>query len=106
MKLIIMIVQDTDAMKLMDSLIEHGIGATRLSSSGRFLKRGNTSLIVGVEDEKLEMTMEIVEKCCKKRTKYTLPVSPMSGVYLTGAPVEVEVGGATCFIMDCESRKF
>ena len=106
MKLIFMIIQDSDASKLMDKLIENNIGATRISTSGGFLRRGNTSLIVGVEEEMLEKTLDIVNECCQKRIKYTMPVSAISEAYLMGSPVEVQVGGATCFIMDCECRKF
>ena len=54
MKLIIAIVQDEDANRLVSSLMEAGFGATKLATTGGFLRAGNTTLLIGVEDERLE----------------------------------------------------
>jgi uncharacterized protein YaaQ len=106
MKLIIMIVQDSDALKLMDTLIESEFSVTKMSSTGGFLRRGNTTLMVGVEDEMLDMALKIVEGCCKMRKKITMPISTAGLTYAAGVPMEVNVGGAVCFIMDCNQKKF
>ena len=106
MKLIIMIVQDSDALKLIDALIDDGIGVTKMSTTGGFLRRGNTTLMVGIEDAQTDNTLKIIENCCKKRTKMIMPTSAIGEPYLLGAPIEVAVGGATCFIIDCEQKKF
>ena len=54
MKLIIAIVQDEDAGRLVSALMDKGFGVTKLATTGGFLRAGNTTLISGVQDEKLE----------------------------------------------------
>ena len=49
MKLLIAIVQDADVNFLMDALTDNGYRVTRLSTTGGFLKKGNTTLLIGVE---------------------------------------------------------
>ena len=50
MKLIIAIVQDQDANRLLERLLDNGIGATKLASTGGFLKVGSTTPPTGVEE--------------------------------------------------------
>ena len=73
MKLIIAIVQDEDASRLVSSLMNEGFGVTKLATTGGFLRAGNTTLLVGVE-------------------------AGVSGVY-SPYPIEVMVGGATVFVL-------
>ena len=107
MKLIIAIVQDEDASRLVSSLMGDGYRVTKLATTGGFLRSGNTTLLVGVEDEKLQNAMAIIEKVCKSRKQVATAPSPISGT--TGVyvpyPVEVTVGGATIFVMDVEQFK-
>ena len=104
MKLIIAIVQDEDAGRLMTSLMNDGFSVTKLATTGGFLKAGNTTLLIGVEAEKLEVAMGLIEKTCKSRKQISTAPSPVpnsSGGYLP-FPVEVVVGGATVFVMDVD----
>lgn len=107
MKLIIAIVQDEDSSRLISSLMTEGYRVTKLATTGGFLRSGNTTLIVGVEDEKLDDAMGIIEKVCKSRKQIATAPSPISGT--TGVyvpyPIEVMVGGATIFVMDVEQFK-
>ncbi|MER3557036.1 MAG: hypothetical protein C4302_03585, partial [Thermus sp.] len=48
MKLILAIVQDTDAPGLTKALLEKGFQSTKLASTGGFLREGNTTLLIGV----------------------------------------------------------
>ena len=104
MKLIIAIVQDEDASRLISSLMTEGYRVTKLATTGGFLRSGNTTLLIGVEDEKLAAAMGIVEKVCKSRKQIATSPSPISGT--TGVyvpyPIEVTVGGATIFVLDVE----
>ena len=104
MKLIIAIVQDEDASRLINSLMTEGYRVTKLATTGGFLRSGNTTLLVGVEDDKLENAMSVIEKICKSRKQVATSPSPISGT--TGVyvpyPVEVMVGGATIFVLDVE----
>jgi len=104
MKLIIAIVQDEDASRLISSLMSDGYRVTKLATTGGFLRSGNTTLLVGVEDDKLQNAMSIIEKVCKSRKQIATSPSPISGT--TGVyvpyPIEVTVGGATIFVLDVE----
>ena len=62
MKLIVAIVQDEDAGRLVSALMDKGFGVTKLATTGGFLRAGNTTLISGVQDEKLEEALGIIEK--------------------------------------------
>ena len=103
MKLIVAIVQDEDAVRLVGALMEKGYGVTKLATTGGFLRAGNTTLISGVEDDKLPEALSIIEKICKSREQITASTSPMSGgaggVYVP-YPIKVTVGGATVFVLE------
>ena len=107
MKLIIAIVQDEDASRLIGSLMQDGYRVTKLATTGGFLRSGNTTLLVGVEDDKLKNAMSIIEKVCKSRKQIATspaPISGTTGVYVP-YPIEVTVGGATIFVLDVEQFK-
>lgn len=104
MKLIIAIVQDEDASRLISNLMSEGYGVTKLATTGGFLRSGNTTLLVGVDDEKFENAMRVIERVCKSRKQIATSPSPISGtagVYVP-YPVEVMVGGATIFVLNVE----
>lgn len=105
MKLIIAIVHDEDTHDLVNSLTEAGYGVTKLATTGGFLRSGNTTLIIGVEKEKLEAVMEIIRDVCKTRKGVITPPSPMlgsTGIYVP-TPMEVTIGGATVFVLDVDN---
>ncbi|SHJ51743.1 Uncharacterized protein YaaQ [Clostridium amylolyticum] len=104
MKLVIAIVQDDDAADLLDILTENGFRVTKLATTGGFLKSGNTTLMIGVDEEKIKEVMGLIEDTCKTREQVVTSPSPMAGstgVYIP-YPVEVEVGGATIFVVDVD----
>ena len=67
MKLIFAVVHDDDTNKAVRHLNEKKFRVTRLSSTGGFLRRGNTTLMLGVEDEQVEEVFEILQEECAKR---------------------------------------
>ena len=67
MKLIIAIVQDEDSSRLIGQLMNDGFGVTKLATTGGFLRAGNTTLLVGVDDDRFDTAMGIIEKICKSR---------------------------------------
>ena len=101
MKLIIAIVQDEDAARLVSNLMNEGYSVTKLATTGGFLRAGNTTLLLGVDDEKFKGAMDVIEKVCKSRKQ--IAASPVSMVGVPGAytpyPIEVVVGGATIFVL-------
>jgi uncharacterized protein YaaQ len=105
MKLIICIVQDQDAGALIDDLTEQEYRVTKLSSTGGFLKSGNTTLLVGVDEKDVSPVLKIIEDNCKTRelTTSLLTVTMPGDTYIP-YPLEVKVGGATVFILDVEKH--
>ena len=101
MKLIIAIVQDEDASRLVSNLMNEGYSVTKLATTGGFLRAGNTTLLLGVDEDRFDGAMKIIEKVCKSRKQIaTSPVTMggSSGMYAS-YPIEVTVGGATVFVL-------
>ena len=104
MKLIVAIVQDEDSGRLVSALMDQGFSVTKLATTGGFLRAGNTTLISGVEDDKLDTALSVIEKICKSREQITASTAPMGstaagGVYVP-YPIRVTVGGATIFVLE------
>lgn len=106
MKLIVAIVQDEDASRLVSTLMKDGFSVTKLATTGGFLRAGNTTLLLGVEDDKIRNAMDIIENVCKSRKQMTSAPVTMPGVagsYAAGSyPVEVTIGGATVFVLSVD----
>ena len=104
MKLIIAIVQDEDASRLVSKLINEGYGVTKLATTGGFLRAGNTTLLVGVDDDKFDGAMAVIEKICKSRKQIATAPTSMTGVngVYSPYPIEVMVGGATVFVLSVD----
>ena len=105
MKLIIAIVQDEDAGRLLTGLMQKGFGVTKLATTGGFLKVGNTTLLIGVDDDQVEDAIDSIESVCKSRKQLTAAHTSATGVSGSGYipfPVEVTVGGATLFVLTVE----
>ena len=106
MKLVIAVVSDKDAPLLLDKLIQQGYRATKLASTGGFLKEGNTTLFMGIEEEKVDNVLSIIKSVCRSRSKIVTPITPLSGPGETYMPYSVEVshGGAAIFVLDVEKH--
>lgn len=63
-KLIIAIIRDSDAGAVLDALVAANFRATRIASSGGFLRQGNTTLMVGVEAEKVDAAVGAIKNAC------------------------------------------
>jgi uncharacterized protein YaaQ len=104
LKLIVAIVQGEDAQRTIAALTDKGIGSTRFASSGGFLQQGNVTLLIGVEEAQVEATLQVIRDNCKERSSYLTPVPPLAdpGAFFLAHPVEVEVGGATVFVVSVD----
>ncbi len=100
MKLIIAIVQDEDVDGLTDALIKESHRFTKVSTTGSFLRTGNTSLLIGVEDGVVAQVMAVLRRTCRRRTQIAVPYSPAlePGLLYMPENFEVEVGGAVVFV--------
>ncbi len=102
MKLILAIVNDDDAASVSAALNKAGISATKLATTGGFLKAGNTTFLIGLEDQRVEEAMEIIGTHARKRTQ-VVQDSFLYGNYSNASmPLEITVGGATVFVVDVE----
>jgi uncharacterized protein YaaQ len=104
MKMVVAIVHNEDAGVLVDALLEHEFRATRLHSSGGFLKQSNATVMLGVEDGEVDEVLGIVRKNCHSRSQIVNPMPPIMepGEFFMPYPLEVEVGGATVFVLPVE----
>ena len=103
-KLVVAIVHNEDAGALVDALLDHDFRATRLHSSGGFLKQSNATVILGVDDPQVDDVLDIVRETCHARTQVVNPMPPIMepGEFFMPYPLEVEVGGATVFVLPVE----
>ena len=103
MKLIIAVIQDQDADRTIQTLNQEGHRVTRVATTGGFFSVGNTTLLCGVADERVQDVIGILRTTCERRTRL-IPAGPnvVESAAMMGAFVEVEVGGATVFVVDVE----
>ena len=101
MKLLVAVVHNEDARVLIDALLKHEFRATWLHSSGGFLKQSNATILVGVDDEKVDQIVSLIRENCKARTQTVSPIPPIMepGEFFMPYPIEVEVGGAVIFVL-------
>jgi len=105
MKLVVCIVQDQDSGSLIDDLTERDFRVTKLATTGGFLKAGNTTLLIGVDDAEVDPVIKLIDDNCKTREITTsLLTVTMPGDSYMPFPLEVKVGGATVFILDVEQH--
>lgn len=64
MKLMIAIVRDTDDRQVIDALISRGYRVTRVASTGGFLRRGNVTLLIGLEPDQVQPVLDVMRNAC------------------------------------------
>ncbi len=104
MKMITAIVNKKDAGSVCDNLREQRIAFTKMASTGGFLKTGNVTLLIGIEDEKLPLVLDLIRKNCAQRMEAAPVISNMTGGTAMYQPYQpqVLVGGATVFVTSVE----
>jgi uncharacterized protein YaaQ len=104
MKLMVVIIQDTDANALIKALGKERLEVTKLASTGGFLREGNTTLLIGVEEERVESVKIILKETCRSRKRLVMPTSAVAEhpEPMLSEPVEVPVGGAIAFVVNIE----
>ena len=105
MKIIYAIVSSDDGNRVTDVLTEHQFSVTRLATTGGFLKKGNTTLMIGAEDDKVQEVIDIIKQECGQHQKLTVNMPYISGTAMVNyatMPMTVEVGGATIFVINVD----
>jgi uncharacterized protein YaaQ len=83
MKLIVVILRDNDNEPVSQQLIQQGFRVTRIASTGGFFRRGMSTLMIGVENERVDAAIDVI------RQSTTPPVEPgMRRATLFVLPVE------------------
>ena len=104
MKLAVCIIHSRDKSKVAEELIKSGFKSTIIGSTGGFLREGNTTFLVGVEDKDVDTLMQVIEQNCQAREQVVnmMPYETAQPGAFVAAPVKVPVGGAVVFILDVE----
>ena len=102
MKMVTAIINKKDINNVCKELTNNGIMYTKIATIGGFLKANNTTLLIGIEEEKLDLVLKIIRDNSARRTEYlpSLPLTDSPSMMLNAHPVEIEVGGATVFVQD------
>jgi len=101
-KMVLAIVNYDDANAVTRGLTKGGFSSTKLATTGGFLMSGNVTILVGVDEEKVQAVIDIVREHSNSRKQMIPTTSEMSYGYYPSTPVEVTVGGATIFVVDIE----
>ncbi|MCX6090669.1 MAG: cyclic-di-AMP receptor [Candidatus Atribacteria bacterium] len=102
--LLICVVRDQDAIRLVDALREKQISFTKLASTGGFLREGNTTILIGIDESRREEVVQIIRSQCERREEIiesAIPVNEPIGPYV---PQQVKVvrGGGVLFEVPIE----
>ena len=104
MKLVIAVVQDKDRRRVTDALLERGYKFTNVASTGGFLREGNVTFLIGVEEAQVDEVIATIGAHSKTREQFINVFPPTIEPIGTciPSPVKVQVGGATVFVVDVE----
>ncbi|MBQ6714622.1 MAG: cyclic-di-AMP receptor [Clostridia bacterium] len=104
MKLILAIVNNDDSACVSGELTRGGFSITKLSTTGGFLQTGNTTLLIGTEDDEVEKVKDIIRKHSVTRKKNSPTNSSFGrGLMPTDTSVETEVKGAAVFVLSVDN---
>ena len=101
MKLITAIVSKKDTNEVCKALSEAGFYFTKMASTGGFLTAGNTTLMIGTENDKVAQVLDVIRTNCSRRVE-KMSSNVQLAVPSAVAPTEVSVGGATVFVTEVE----
>lgn len=104
MKLVIAVVQQSDAEAVTQALLERGFFFTQIDSAGGFLREANVTLLIGVQTPLVAEVLRILRLYGQARRRYVNPLMPIvePAEFHVAVPVEVHVGGATVFVLPVE----
>ena len=100
MKLILAIINHDDANTVTQALTKKGFSSTKLATTGGFLMAGNVTILIGVDEEKVQTVIDIIREHSHSRKQMIPTTTEMSYGYYPSMPVEVVVGGATIFVVE------
>ncbi|HEY3378851.1 MAG TPA: cyclic-di-AMP receptor [Armatimonadota bacterium] len=104
MKLVVAVIHEKDQRHVQDSLLESGFQFTNVASTGGFLREGNVTLMIGVDEDQIDPLIAVIRESCQTREQYVNVMPPTMEPVGTviPSPVKVVVGGAIVFVLDVE----
>ena len=103
MKLVVAIIQDRDTETAIEALTKRKFPVTRIATSGGFVRQGNTTLLLGVDEAQVKPIADLLREVCHRRRMFMPMASGITDTaYGLHNQIEVEIGGATIFIFDVE----
>ena len=104
MKLAVCIIHNRDKGRVTEELVKSGFKFTIIGSTGGFLREGNTTILIGVEESALPGLRKVIELNCQSREQLVnvMPYEAAPPGAFIPSPVKVPVGGAVMFVLDVE----
>ncbi len=104
MKLAVCIVHNRDKGRVTDELVKTGFKFTVIGSTGGFLREGNTTYLIGVEETELPALQKVIAQNSQSREQLVnvMPFEAAPPGAFIPSPVKVPVGGAVMFVMNIE----
>ena len=104
MKLLMAIIHEKDQRRVQDNLRDSRFQFTNVASTGGFLREGNVTLMIGVEEDQVDQVIEVFRDCCRSREQYVNVMPPTMEPVGTviPSPIKVVVGGAILFVLNVE----
>ncbi len=105
MKLIYAIIRNDNEDDVVSALMKERFQVTKLATTGGFLRKGNTTLMIATEDDLVDSCIALIKQQCGKRQKITVNMPYMSGTTMMNystMPMSVEIGGATIMVVNLE----
>ena len=104
MKMVMAVVQADDANEITEALVKAGHRVTRIATTGGWLRRENATLLLGVEDDKVDDVIEVLKQTGQRRSAYMSVPLEISGS-VNAEVFHVEIGGAIVFVLSVEDFK-
>lgn len=98
MKLVVAIIQDYDTDPFLKVVSAHGLGATRIASAGGFLRTGNTTVFMGVEDDQVSTVKRLLTQYCRARE---ISMDALTEIWAEGEIENISptrLGGGVAFV--------
>lgn len=102
MKMVLAIINYDDAQEVMDSLTQAGFSITKLATTDGFLKAGNVTVLIGLDEQRLDECFAVIRAHCSSRTEAIPATTEPELGFFPSTPVQIAVGGATVFVLNVE----
>lgn len=103
-KLVVCIVHNRDRNRVTEELVKSGFKFTVIGSTGGFLREGNTTFLIGVQEDELATLKKVVAQNSQSREQLVnvMPFESAPAGAFIPSPVKVPVGGAVLFVMNVD----